>query len=48
MTDVLLVVGGLRVEVGEIGEQQHDEDHQGDEQPDDLRTGSGALQGIAR
>ncbi len=34
--DVLFVVRGLGVEVREVGEQQHDEDDQRDEQRDDL------------
>ena len=38
MADVLLVVGGLGVEVGKVGEQQHDEHDQRDEQRNDLRT----------
>ncbi|MNM62514.1 hypothetical protein D3C81_738500 [compost metagenome] len=38
VTDVLFVVGGLGVEVREVGEQQHDENDQRDEQRDDLRT----------
>ncbi|MNF74588.1 hypothetical protein D3C84_566270 [compost metagenome] len=38
MADVLFVVGGLRVEVGEVGEQQHDEHNQRDEQRNDLRA----------
>jgi len=37
VANVLFVVSGLGIEVREIGEQQHDEDNQCDEQHDDLR-----------
>ncbi|MNI33060.1 hypothetical protein D3C73_869880 [compost metagenome] len=37
VADVLFVVGRLGVEVREVGEQQHDEDDQRDEQHDNLR-----------
>jgi len=38
VADVLLVVGGLGVEVREVGEQQHDEHDQRNKQHDDLRA----------
>lgn len=47
VADVLLVVGGLGVQVREVGEQQHDEHDQCDEQHDDLRATAGAFQGLA-
>ncbi|MOA47886.1 hypothetical protein D3C78_1705640 [compost metagenome] len=47
MADVLFVIGGLGVEVSEVGEQQHDEDDQRDEQHDDLRTTARRFQWLA-
>ncbi len=47
VADVLLVVGGLGVEIREIGEQQHDEHDQCDKQHDDLRTAARGLFGVA-
>ena len=48
VADVLFVVGGLGVEVREVGEQQHDEHDQGDKQHDDLRTAARSGLGFGR
>ncbi|MNE78856.1 hypothetical protein D3C80_1752980 [compost metagenome] len=38
VADVFRIVVGLRIDVGEVGEQQHDGDDQDDKQPGDQRT----------
>ncbi len=43
MPDVLFVVVGLSVEVGEVGEQQHDENDKRHEQQNNLRPASCAF-----
>lgn len=43
MPDVLLVVVRLSIEVREVGEQQHDENNQRDEQQNNLRPASCAF-----
>ncbi|MOA54122.1 hypothetical protein D3C78_1776880 [compost metagenome] len=47
MADVFLVVVRLGVEVGEVGEQQHDGDDQDDEQSGDQRVTAHTCQKIA-
>ncbi len=48
VADVLLVIGGLGVEVREVGEQQHDEHDQRDKQHDDLRAATRRGLGFGR
>ena len=47
MADVLLVMVRLGVEVGKVGEQQHDRDDEDDEQPRDHRAAAHAREKIA-